>query len=136
MLRVNSRNISVIRLLTDDVCKNENNWSTTLLNLIKYYEVNKNICENHFIDNNDIYDLHIKDYQKMDENDCLTQLYPYYKSYIKDKSINYPFINKLIQEDNIESTEEIDYEEDDIESTEEIDYEEDDIESIEEDYLE
>ena len=94
MLRVNSRNISVIRLLTDNVYKNQNNWDTQLLNLIKYYEENKNICENHFIDNNDIYDLHIRDYQIMDENDCLTQLYPYYKSYIKDKEINHPFINK------------------------------------------
>lgn len=54
MLRVNSENISIICLLTGDVCKN----------LITYYEENKNISENHFIDNNDMYDLHIEDYQK------------------------------------------------------------------------
>ncbi len=100
MFRVNSRNISVIRLLTDDVYRNKNNWNTQLLNLIKYYEENKNICENYFIDNNNIYNLHIKDFENMDENDCLEKLYPYYKSYIKDKVINHPFINKLIENDD------------------------------------
>ncbi len=119
MLRINSRNISMIRLLTDDVYSNKNNWSTTLLNLITYYEENKNICENHFIDNNDIYDLHIRDYQKMDENDCLTQLYPYYKSYIKNKEINHPFINELIFDDEFNKK----YgKEDDTKSTEEDDF--------------
>ncbi len=119
MFRVNSRNISVIRLLTSDVYQNKNNWKETLLDVI---DQKKNIPNdeyiNYFINNVNEYSKHVDFYNEMDEEDCLKILYEYYKSngtFIKLKNknkINHPYILDLIQNDQYSQEEDIENDED------------------------
>jgi hypothetical protein len=120
MFRVNSRNISVIRLLTSDVYQNKNNWKETLLDVIdqKKNDTLNGGYINYFINNVNEYSKHVDFYNEMEEEDCLKILYEYYKlngTFIKLKNknkINHPYILDLIKNDQYTEEEDIENQED------------------------